>query len=150
MSALQSKITELMAQKKVTAVDIEKSTGLKRNTLYSITSGSSKSPTVHNLQLIAKGLNVSMEALMLDGGVIEYAPLTGQQMMTFSDATRATIDFVLGKDYNFTLEKLIFLIKEIYQYSIKIDPPVVDNRFIQWLVDNLPDQINAYCTLRST
>jgi len=135
MGALRARINELMAEKKITAVDIEKATGLKRNTVYSITAGTSKNPSVHNLQLIAKALNVSMETLMLDGGTVGEELLTAEQMNAFGDSAKAVASVAASKDYHFNMDKLIFLIKEVYQYSIKISPPAVDERFIHWLLD---------------
>jgi len=136
MGALQVRINELMNEKKINAVDIEKATGLKRNTVYSITSGTSKSPSVHNLQLIAKALNVSMETLMLDGGgAVSEALLTNEQMHAFGDSAKAVAGAAVSKGYSFNMDKFIFLIKEAYQYSIKISPPAVDERFIHWLLD---------------
>jgi len=135
MGALRARITELMAEKKITAVDIEKATGLKRNTVYSITAGTSKNPSVHNLQLIAKALNVSMETLMLDGGAVGEALLNTEQITAFGDSAKAVALVAASKGYHFNMDKLIFLIKEVYQYSIKISPPAVDERFTHWLLD---------------
>ena len=66
MASLQVKISELMAQKKINAIDIEKETGLNRNTVYSIIAGNSKNPSAHNLQLIAQALGVTLESILID------------------------------------------------------------------------------------
>lgn len=135
MAQLQTKLSELMAEKKIRPIDIEKSTGLNRNTVYSIVSGSSKSPSVHNLQLIAKALNVSLESILIGGGDFKLDSLSSEQMIVFAKATDATIKIMVEKDLNVSLDKLISLIKEVYQYSIKIDPPTIDERFIHWVID---------------
>jgi len=64
MTNLNKKLSQLMNQKNISAGDIEKTTGLNKNTIYSILTGHSKNPGVHNLQLIAKALNVTLESLL--------------------------------------------------------------------------------------
>jgi transcriptional regulator with XRE-family HTH domain len=135
MSNLQAKINNLMSQKKMSAVDIEKETGINRNTVYSIITGTSKNPSANNLQLIAKALDVTLESILIDKDDIQIDSLSNKQMQAFSEATRATIDAVTKRNLNFSLDKLIALIKEAYQYSIKVDPPCVDDRFIEWILD---------------
>ena len=135
MASLQAKINNLMSQKKMSAIDIEKETGINRNTVYSIISGTSKNPSAHNLQLIAKALDVSIGTILIDEKEINIEVLSNNQMQAFSTATKATIDAVTKRNLNFSLNKLLELIKEAYQYSIKVDPPCVDDRFIDWILD---------------
>jgi len=135
MANLQTKISQLMTEKKISAIDIEKGTGLNRNTVYSIVAGTSKNPTAHNLQLIAKALDVNLESILLDDEDMQFDSLSHQQMQAFADAASAMIAIIIEKNGNFSLNKLISLIKEVYQYSIKIDPPSIDDRFIHWIVD---------------
>jgi transcriptional regulator with XRE-family HTH domain len=135
MSSLQLKVNELMTKKGINAVDIEKATGLNRNTVYSILSGNSKNPTAHNLQLIAQALDVSLESILIDEKEIQLGLLSYEQMRTFAEATNITINAVIDRKLDFSLDKLITLIKEAYQYALKADPPCVDARFINWLLD---------------
>lgn len=135
MSRLQAKITELMAQKKINAVDIETETGLNRNTVYSIIAGNSKNPSAHNLQLIAKALGVGLESILVSEEDVQIDLLSHQQMQTFAQATNATVGTIIKKELNFSFDKLLNLIKEVYQYSLKSDPPSVDARFIDWLIE---------------
>lgn len=135
MSQLQAKLNELMLNKKMNAVDIERATGISKNTVYSILTGKAASPSVHNLQLIAKALDVSIESLLIDKHEFRANSLNVEQMKAFSEATAATINMLLEKHLNFPLDELIKLIKEVYQYSIKVNPPCVDERFIEWIID---------------
>jgi transcriptional regulator with XRE-family HTH domain len=135
MVNLQKKITELMTQKKINAVDIEKETGLNRNTVYSIIAGNSKNPSAYNLQLIAQALGVTLESILIDEGEVEISSLSNQQMQAFADATSITINKIIEKDLDFSLIKLISIIKEVYQYTLKANPPSVDDRFVDWLLD---------------
>ena len=135
MTNVQGKINELMTQKKITVLDIEKSTGINRNTIYSILAGTSKNPSASNLQLIAKALGVSLQDILVDEAELGSDRLNRDQMETFRDVTAATINIIIKKNKEMPLDKIVSLIKEIYLYSIKLDPPSIDNRFIDWLVD---------------
>jgi transcriptional regulator with XRE-family HTH domain len=137
MKNLPQKIQNLMIQKNIGATDIEKKTGLNKNTVYSIVAGNSKSPSAHTLQLIAKALDVSLESILIDEEetLISISTLSNQQMKIFADVTSTTINIIIEKELNFPLNKLIDLIKEVYQYSLKANPICVDIRFIDWLLD---------------
>ena len=135
MTNVQGRINELMTQKKITVLDIEKNTGINRNTIYSILSGTSKNPSASNLQLIAKALGVSLQDILVDEAEIVNDHLNSDQMETFRDVTAATINIIIKKNKEMPLDKIVSLIKEVYQYSIKLDPPSIDNRFIDWIVD---------------
>lgn len=135
MANLQAKINELMTQKRMNAVDIEKATGLSRNTVYSIIAGNSKNPSAYNLQLIAKALDVTLESILIDEEEIQVSSLSKQQMKAFAEATTLTINAAIEKDMDFPLTKLISIIKEVYKYAVKTNPPSVDSRFVEWLLD---------------
>jgi transcriptional regulator with XRE-family HTH domain len=125
-----------MIKKKISAIDIEKITGLNRNTLYSIIAGTSKKPTAHNLQLIAKALNVSLDEILVDTKISQFQDfLSPEQMQAFSDATTHLVTTCLSKNIAFSLNKLTELIIEAYKYSLKTTPPTIDSKFIDWLLD---------------
>ena len=134
MASLQLKLSELMTQKNVTIADIEKTTGLNKNTINSILTGASKNPTANTLRAIAKALDVSLEFILSDDEM-NIDGLNKDQMKIFSEVTSATINIIIDKELSFTIDKLNALIKEIYQYSVKINPPYIDDRFINWIVD---------------
>ena len=134
MANLQLKLSELMTQKNVTVLDIEKTTGLNKSTINSILTGASKNPTANTLRTIAKALDVSLEFILSDEEM-NIDGLNKDQMKIFSEVTSATINIIIDKELSFTIDKLNALIKEIYQYSVKINPPYIDDRFINWIVD---------------
>jgi transcriptional regulator with XRE-family HTH domain len=85
---LKDRLRELMSRKKINAAEIERRTGLNRNTVYSILGGNSKSPSMHNLQLLAKALNINLE--VLTGNKEEddsFEILTASQVKIFADIT---------------------------------------------------------------
>ncbi|WP_341751293.1 MULTISPECIES: helix-turn-helix domain-containing protein [unclassified Candidatus Tisiphia] len=132
MANLQARLNSLMAQKNINAIDIERKTGLSRNTVYSILYGSSKNPSANNLQLIAKALDINLEALVIDNE-INLEILTIDQIKIFSKATSATINILIERNLSFSLRNLTTLIKEVYEYALKKQS--VDNTFIDWIID---------------
>ncbi|MDR0774598.1 MULTISPECIES: helix-turn-helix domain-containing protein [unclassified Candidatus Tisiphia] len=132
MANLQARLNSLMAQKNINAIDIERKTGLSRNTVYSILYGSSKNPSANNLQLIAKALDINLEALVIDNE-INLEILTVDQIKIFSKATSATINILIERNLSFSLRNLTALIKEVYEYALKKQS--VDNIFIDWIID---------------
>ncbi|MCC8484116.1 MAG: helix-turn-helix transcriptional regulator, partial [Rickettsia endosymbiont of Labidopullus appendiculatus] len=125
-------LNSLMIQKNINAVEIEKKTGISRNTVYSILYGSSKNPSATNLQLIARALDVNLEALVVDNEV-NLEVMTVDQMKIFSKSTSVTINMLTEKNLNFSFTNLTALIKEVYEYSLKKQS--VDNTFINWMID---------------
>ncbi|WP_425360418.1 helix-turn-helix domain-containing protein [Candidatus Tisiphia endosymbiont of Ceraclea dissimilis] len=132
MVNLQTKLNSLMIQKNINAVEIEKKTGISRNTVYSILYGSSKNPSASNLQLIAKALDVNLEALIVDSE-INLEVLTVEQIKIFSKATSITINMLIEKNLNFSFTNLTALIKEIYEYALKKQS--VDSTFVDWMIE---------------
>ncbi|WP_341749561.1 helix-turn-helix transcriptional regulator [Candidatus Tisiphia endosymbiont of Sialis lutaria] len=132
MVNLQTKLNSLMIQKNINAVEIEKKTGISRNTVYSILYGSSKNPSATNLQLIAKALDVNLEALVVDNEV-NLEVMTVDKMKIFSKATSLTINILTERNLNFLFSNLTALIKEVYEYALKKQS--VDNTFIDWMID---------------
>jgi len=139
MPSLQEKISQLMTQKKINAVDLERETGINKNTVYSILSGNSKNPSAHNLQLIAGALGVSLESILTDTDNTQFDALSGglsnEQIKAFADSAIIATNIIMKKELHPSLNKLLSLIKEVYQYSIKVDPPCVDERFADWWID---------------
>ena len=135
---ISKKIRELMTSKKISITDMYKSTGLNRNTIYGIVSGSSSNPTAHNLQLIAAALDVSLDSLIMNKDNFTFEVLSQKQMQAFSDATVKTIKIIIEREtMSYHLESLLEIIKKVYQYSIQTDPPIIEERFINWLISNL-------------
>ena len=134
MANLQLRLSEVMENQKLSVTDIEKTTGLNKNTINSILTGTSKNPSANTLRSIAKALNVSLESILSDDE-LNLETLTKDQMKIFSKVTDTTISIIIDKNLYFTIDKLNMLIKEIYDYSIKVNPPYIDDKFIHWIVD---------------
>lgn len=135
MAHLHKKISQLMTEKNITATDIERITGINRNTVYSIVAGNSKNPSANNLQLIAKALDVNIDTFLSDEFVPPAFNLSREELICYKETTTEVIGVILDKKININLLNLVSLIKEVYEYSLKSTPPNVDKRFIDWLID---------------
>ncbi len=133
MSNLPKKIQNLMAQKNIGATDIERKTGLNKNTIYSLVAGNSRSPSAKTLQLLSEALGVSVEFLLLDDEEYSSVTLNHSQLKLFHESTSATINMIIEKDLNFSFDNLTKLIKSVYEYSLK--KKFVDAEFIDYVVD---------------
>lgn len=135
MSALQKKINALMLQKNITAVDIEKATGLSRNTIYSILSGHSKSPSVHNIQLIARVLGVTLDSLLSDGQQT-VRNLSFDEMKDFLSISSIAISMLEKYRIALNIDQLTKLVNTTYKYASKSNPPTLNEEFFIWLLEN--------------
>jgi len=138
MTNLPVRLNQLMNQKNYNVVDIEKATGISRNTIYSILSGNSKNPGAQTLQLIATALDVSLESLLTGNKPTVFKTLTIDQIKIFSDTAQIIANIAIEKKLKLSIETLNFLINEVYQYSIQTTTPCIDERFVHWV-------INKYC-----
>jgi|GEM_PF-2226665 len=133
---LSNVVNHLMRQQNKTPTSIERDTGLNKNTIYSITTGKHTNPSLSTLRLLAMGLNVSVEALIIDDyGIQEDEELSFNQMQAFADTASATINRLIEKNKNLTMQQLLRLINDFYEYSIGVEPPSVDTRYIDHILD---------------
>lgn len=133
MTQLHLRLSDLMTQRKMSASDIEKMTGLNKNTIISILTGVSRNPSANTLQQIAKALDVTLE-FILSGDEHTHYTLTTDQLKVFNNVVNVVTNIVIEKKLNLTIDKIYLLIKETYEYSIKIEPSSIDERFIYWLI----------------
>ncbi|WP_253307842.1 MULTISPECIES: helix-turn-helix domain-containing protein [unclassified Rickettsia] len=137
MATLSAKLNELMTQKDINPTDIEKITGLSRNTIYSIIGGSSKNPGIQTIQQIAKALGVKVESLIIDEEEIQFDILNKEQITAFSGATSITTKLILIKNIDLSMNKMISLIQEVYQCALKGNSIEVQEHFAEYLIDRL-------------
>ena len=131
MANLQLRLSELMSRRNITPTEIEKKTGLNKNTITSILTGASKNPSANTLRSIATSLDVSLEFLLSDNN-INIDALTTEQLQLFSEVTTATVNFIIEEKISFSFSKLMAVIKEVYDYTLKKQS--IDKIFIDWTV----------------
>lgn len=131
---LQKRLKELMQTHKLTTASLEKKTGLSRNAINNILTGSSANPSVHTLRQIAKALNVSIESMIADN-ISDIGYLKKEQHLALADVSKAVLTQIIAKELHLSLDNTLAIIKEVFTYTIKSSPPSVDTRFIDWVTD---------------
>lgn len=136
MTSLQEKINNLMSQKNMSAIDIERETGLNKNTIYSITSGASKNPSANTLRLLAKAFDIRLEDLIsLDKTSQSGHQLSKEEMLTFSEATSTAIEALIQRKRKVSMSILQSIINDSYKYALEVRPPSVDIRYLNHILD---------------
>lgn len=136
MTSLQKKINNLMSQKNMSAIDIERETGLNKNTVYSITTGASKNPSASTLMLLSKALNISLEDLVLNSeGSSKEKTLSKQEMLAYAEATSTLVESIIKRKREVTMSRLLTIINDSYKYALEVNPPSVDMRYLNHILD---------------
>jgi len=137
MSNLKIKINELMAQKKMSAKDIENLTGLSRNTVNSIIFGNSKNPGIYTILQLAKALNVKIESLISDEQEIQLDILEPDQIKLLAEVTTLIANIIVEKNINLSMHKIISVIQEVYECALKGNSLEVQKHFAEYLIDRV-------------
>ena len=58
--AIKIRITELCNEKSITIYELDKLSGIRATTIYSIIDGKSNNPSIISIENICKGLNISV------------------------------------------------------------------------------------------
>lgn len=137
MTSLKKKINNLMSQKNMSAIDIERETGLNKNTIYSITTGVSKNPSANTLMLLAKAFGISVEEMISDSdSPIQEKTLSQEEIRAYSEATSTAIDAIIARKRQVTMNKLQSIINDSFNYALEVKPPSVDIRYLNHLLEN--------------
>ncbi|HJD59297.1 MAG TPA: helix-turn-helix transcriptional regulator [Rickettsia endosymbiont of Omalisus fontisbellaquei] len=136
MTNLKTKINKIMTQRKISATDIEKATGLSRNTVTSILNGNSKNPGILTIQQLAKALNVKVESLISDEKEIQLDILEPDQIKLFAEVTTLIANIILEKNIRLSMHKISSIIQEVYDCAFKGKSLEVQKHFAEYLIDN--------------
>ena len=64
--AIKIRITELCNEKSITIYELDKLSGIRATTIYSIIDGKSNNPSIISIENICKGLNISVRDFFND------------------------------------------------------------------------------------
>lgn len=129
-AAIKNNINRLLKERSWKVADIEKKIGRGRP-LKNILSGSSKNPTIEILKSIAQAFNVEIQDLLIEQENLDHVNLP---------LLRDTYDKVIqaiepiSKSITLTHNNVISLVKESYDYSLKLKLSSADANFIEWLI----------------
>ncbi|WP_341793682.1 helix-turn-helix transcriptional regulator [Rickettsia endosymbiont of Ceutorhynchus obstrictus] len=125
-----------MTQRKISATDIEKATGLSRNTVTSILNGNSKNPGILTIQQLAKALNVKVESLISDEKEVQLDILEPNQIKLFAEVTTLIANIILEKNVRLSMHKISSIVQEVYDCAFKGKSLEVQKHFAEYLIDN--------------
>jgi transcriptional regulator with XRE-family HTH domain len=129
-TAIKNNINRLLKERSWKVADIENKIGHGRP-VKNILSGSSKNPTIEILKLIAHAFNVEIQDLL-----IEQENIQSVNLPLLSDTYTKVIQEIetLSKSITFTHNNVTLLVKETYEYSLKLTLNSADINFIKWLI----------------
>lgn len=128
--------------------ELERQSGLKPSTIQNILNGRSKNPTIETLLSISKRLNCTVDEL-LNNTSTEKLSLTishGKNKTTewIPDLYKSCIDAfekaTSNKNLTICKETAISCINEIYSFSINNENHNINHRFIEWLLERIPQE----------
>jgi len=141
-SVLQKKIKNYLETNKVSVTALEREAGLKSNVARNILRGISKKPTAVTLRAIADVMGCTVEDLL--GGKTEThksemkssseRALLLEAPELLDNSLHALLQIIKANNYTLTVQQTLFILGEVYAYSIKKDPPKIDEDFIEWFI----------------
>ncbi len=146
MALLSTKIREIIKEKGISAHALEKMAGLKPSAIQNILYGRSKNPSLATLSAIAQTLGCTLSSLIEDAGI---SPEDGKSCFEaqgnlgkiwnqglYLDAIEIVINIIRKSAKEINRGKLLYLVDEVYLYSLNHDGKVVDHYFAQWLFEH--------------
>lgn len=129
-AAIKNNINRLLGERTWRVADLDHKIGHGRS-VKNILNGSSKNPTIEILKSIAHAFNVEIQDLLVEQENIESVNLP-----LLSDTYSKVIQAIetLPKSIVFTHSNVTLLVKETYEYSIKLKLAGADTNFIKWLI----------------
>jgi transcriptional regulator with XRE-family HTH domain len=129
-ATIKSNINRLLKERSWKVADLENKIGRGRP-VHNILNGSSKNPTIEILKLIAQAFNIEIQDLL-----IEQDDIRSVNLPLLSDTYAKVIQEIdhLSKSITFTHNNVMLLVKETYEYSLKLKLECADVNFIKWLI----------------
>ncbi len=139
---IQKQIKNQLKINDLTASDLEKKAGVSGSSIRNIISGRATNPTIETLIAIANVLGCSVNDLILEQNSYSNKKPDSQETKHFDWVAPLLLDIInfsescfKSKTYNPSFEDGIYLIKEIYKYSIGKNHTELDKKFAEWLID---------------
>lgn len=139
-SLLQQKMRDFISANRLPVAAFEREAGLKTNVARNILKGNVKRPTMDTLQPIAKYMGCSVSELLGEEQLAPKAPsLPPSPQLAHSNLLLAALQAVTqeasAKTHTLTIDRALSLAKEVYWYSLRKSPPVVELDFVAWLIE---------------
>jgi len=150
-STIEQQLKARMESKSLSPAALEKKAGLKRGVISNILRGSSKNPSSDTLVAIANTLDCSLDDLVnrtptlkkqpsifsLEGDAHDPLSHLSWEPDLYLQTASAIVAAIKDKNIKVCANKAMFLMKEVYQYSLSKEKNEVDRNFAEWLVSKL-------------
>ena len=142
---LQRRIKNYLNATGLSVSALERKAGLKINVARNILRGQSKKPTAETLQAIANVMECTVQDLL---GVKKEnfsseltPPDDGSSLLEhpeiLKEAMEHTLKVIRDKKYKVTVKQVFTIVQEIYSYSLRKSPPLVEADFVEWLTERM-------------
>lgn len=146
-SSLQRKIKDYLETNNVSVAALERNAGLKTNVARNILRGISRKPTAVTLRAIADVMGCTVEELLGDRGEVSQPRTKPSSHRTLPLESPELLDNVLHSilaviqknNYQLTVQQTLFILEEVYAYTIKKESPMIDKDFVEWFVKRTID-----------
>ena len=140
MSALVNQLRTRMQEKHLSIAELERRAGVNKSAVKNILTGQSKKPNAETLIHVSLVLGCTIHDLLEINGASSPSKSQNDGDVIhdpdFLEKTNQAILYLIKeKNQQVTFTTLSFLIKELYQYSMKGSYPDVDVNFAQWLFE---------------
>lgn len=142
-TALQKNLKQKLEEQGLSAIELERRTGLKHSAIQNIIYGRSKRPGIDIVSAIAKELGCAIEDLLSENAknpiTTEQAPQKDRNLpwnaALFIEATQAVHKLMDQNQTSHNTDEVLFCIKEIYNYAIFSGKNKIDAKFTEWIID---------------
>lgn len=142
MTILKFRLQDYIDKNKINLTKFEQDAGLKRNILYNILSEKSKNPSLENILKIADALDCSIDELFgrekyFKKYIKNHRSEIKYNKKLFESILDTINQFILKNPINeVSLGDVFYIIEEVYEYSIKSNHGIIDNKFAIWMLEN--------------
>ncbi len=146
-NALQKKIKTYLEINHVSIASLERQAGLKANVVRNILRGLSKRPTGETLRAIGSVMGCTVEDLMgskmeipkREGTSFSEAGILLEKPELLEKSLHSVLKIMKEQQYSLTLQQTLFVLGEVYTYTLKKEPPKIDEDFIEWFIKRTID-----------
>lgn len=142
---IKKQILARLQEKNLNISNLEKKAGLPKNSVRNIMLGTSNNPGIVSLEAIAKVLECSIDELIgkvykADTEVKAKSNIEHKWVRKlFYDILDHIANYIEKMDHTLSMEKILFLIKESYTYSLERNKGQLDKKFVEWLIEKNVD-----------
>lgn len=130
-------IAQRIKELNINIYSLEKSSGLGSRAIRNIIDGSSKNPGIKVICAIALALNCSIDDMVgLQKDIKQPEKINRKykwHTTLFLKVIQNVIKYIEEKKYTISMEDVLYFIEKIYIFSI--DTLELDQKFLQWLID---------------